>query len=53
MKDHKCALEILLDVEVVWSEFDELAESSGEASDPASDEQVFLALSKAAILGTP
>jgi hypothetical protein len=53
MKDHKCSLEILLVVEAIWNSFDELPVYSSETSKPISNEQVFLALSKATMLGTP
>jgi hypothetical protein len=52
-KDHKCALEVLLAVEAFWDTFDTTTDQVPLATKCASDEQVFLALSKAAILGVP
>lgn len=50
-KDHKCAPEVLLVVEAVWDAFDVDDVQEPSHSDSLEEEQVFLALSKAAILG--
>jgi hypothetical protein len=50
-KEHKCAPEVLLAIEAVWNDYDhdDVAESSTPACE--ADEQVFLAISKAVVLG--
>lgn len=49
-KDHRCSPEVLLAVEAIWQDFQDDDDCSPEDSGPeCSEEQVFLAISKAAL----
>jgi predicted aspartyl protease len=50
-KEHKCAPEVLLVVEAVWDAFDQDDVAESSTPDSETDAQVFLAISKAAVLG--
>ena len=51
-KGHKCAPEVLLAVEAIWGDFDDHTAQDPDTSGDPPDEQIFLAISKAAVLGT-